>query len=175
MSVIEGSCDVEVQNQAAREVIVDLRLLREWSSDQGLAAASIEMDRVRQRLIGGGVAPRSATRIASAVARYAFLTCGGCAAPHRLLWRLSFVDGVPPEVLAPLTWQQIRLRLREIVVSGDSGTMYFPFSIETSRLLMLLRDSARHAGGPSHVFTAHCGGVWNPDNLGRALSMMSLH
>jgi hypothetical protein len=174
MSVMEAPRDADVGEQAAHEVIVDLRLLRDWSSEHGLATASRETERVRLGLVGGGVTPRSAARIASAVARYAFLTGDGCDPSHRVLWRLYAVDGVPPEILARLTWQQVRLRLREIVVAGDSGTTYVDLSAETCRLLMRLRDSARHSGGPSTVFTAYGGGAWQPESLLRALSVMSV-
>ncbi|MFM1964940.1 MAG: hypothetical protein RL134_665 [Actinomycetota bacterium] len=174
MSVMEASRDTRDGEHVVHEVIVDLRLLRDWSSPHGLSAASLETDRVRLGLVGVGVAPRSAARIVSAIARYAFLTGDACNPAHRILWRLYAVDGVPPQVLAQLTWQQVRLRLREIVVTDDSGTRYFALSAETCRLLMQLRDSTRHSCGPSSVFTAHGGEVWQPESLVSALTVMSV-
>lgn len=174
MSVIEESRDERIHTHAVREVHVHLRQLRRWDTERGSAAAMQELDAVRRDLVEHGVAARSAARIASALARYAFLTAGGCGPSRRLLWRLYAVDGVPPEILAQLTWGQVRIRLREIAVTGASQTRYFPLSDETCGLLTAVRNDSREIAGGARVFVLGGGQAWHPEYLAQLLEAISV-
>ena len=174
MSVIEASRSTWSEADAVRGVIVDLRLLRSWESPAGCAAAALELDRVRQSLAAEGLASRSAERIASALARYAFLTDGGCNPSRRALWRMHAVDGIPADVLAQLAWAQIRIRLREIAVTGASSTRYFALSDQTCRLLMAARNDRSETRGSAPVFVLEGGQAWHPESLAQVLAAISV-
>lgn len=171
MSVIDAPMHVTAQH--AHEITMDLRRLREWTSPAGCARAAAELARVRRELIARGVRERSASRIASALGRYAFLTEEGCPPSRRALWRLYAVDEVPVDVLAGLTWMHVRPRLREIVVPGKDGTRYFALSGETCRLLRLARDDDRCAADSAWVFSPQPGEGWDPDCMAEMLAMIS--
>ena len=174
MSVIEASRSMWSGADAVREVIVDVRLLRSWESPDDCAVAARELDRVRQWLAAGGLASRSAERIVSALARYAFLTDGGCDPSRRALWRMHAVDGIPADVLAQLTWQHVRPRLREIAVTGASTTRYFALSDQTCRLLMAGRNDKSETRGSAPVFVLEGGQAWQPESLARVLAAISV-
>ena len=174
MSVINASRDERIHGHTVHEVHVNLRQLRRWDTERGSEAAMHELEAVRRELVEHGVAARSAARIASALARYAFLTEGGCGPSRRLLWRLYAVDGVPPEVLAQLTWQQVRIRLREIAVPGASATRYFALSDQTCRLLMAARSDSSETSGSTPVFVLEGGQAWQPEALARVLAAISV-
>lgn len=174
MSVVEAPRQAWTPEQAIHEVVIDLSLLRDWTSPGTCAAAVGELERLRQSLLDAGIVPSSASRIAAAVARYAFLTGGSCSLSRRALWRLHAVDGVPADVLAQLGWPHVRIRLREIAVPGESGTRYFGLSGESCRLLMLLRDRTRQSERASCVFVHDDGRVWQAPCLAEALSAISM-
>ncbi len=174
MSVIEAPHDQRTHGDAVHELRVDLRRLRSWDTDQGCAAAIEALSLVRRSLAAHGLSDRSAARIASALARYAFLTERGCDPSRRVLWRLYAVDGVPPEVLAQLTWAQVRIRLREIAVPGGSGTRYFALSGETCRLLIAARNNGDETRGSALVFVLDEGRAWYPQSLAQVLSAISV-
>jgi hypothetical protein len=174
MSVVEAPRQAWTPEQAIHEVVIDLSLLRDWTSPATCASAASELERVRQSLLEEGIVPSSASRIAAAVARYAFLTGGTCSLSRRALWRLHAVDGVPADVLAQLHWPHVRIRLREIAVPGESGTRYFGLSGESCRLLMLLRDRTRQSERASCVFVHDDGRVWQAPCLAEALSAISM-
>lgn len=174
MSVIDAPIDQRTQGHAVHEIRVDLRRLRSWDTDKGCAAAIEALSLVRRSLAAHGLSDRSAARIASALARYAFLTEGGCDPSRRVLWRLYAVDGVPPEVLAQLTWAQVRIRLREIAVPGGSGTRYFALSGETCRLLMETRSDCDETRGGALVFLLDESRAWHPESLARVLAAISV-
>lgn len=135
--------------------------------------ATAEVERVRRAFEARGVASRSASRIASALACYAFLTGDLCDPSCRTLWRLYAVDGIPSDILAGLTWQQLRPRLREIAVTGVAGTRYFDLSGQSSRLVMLLLERAEKSDVSSRVFTHRDGRPWASECLAEALALMS--
>ncbi len=172
MSVMEVSAEAE--NRQACEITIDMRRLREWSTLAGLAQAAAELARAREALAIRGVRERSAARIVSAVGRYAFLTQEGCLTSRRALWRMHAVDEVPPDVLARLTWQQVRPRLREIAVPTEGSTRYFHLSGETCRLLMLIRVGRHHSTDSACAFPSESGGPWDPACLAQALAMISV-
>lgn len=174
MSVVDAPRQAWTPEQAIHEVIIDLSLLRDWTSPVACASAANELERVRQSLLDEGIVPSSASRIAAAVTRYAFLTGGSCSLSRRALWRLHAVDGVPADVLAQLLWPHVRIRLREIAVPGESGTRYFGLSGESCRLLMLLRDRRRQSDRASCVFVHDDGHVWQAPCLAEALSVMAM-
>lgn len=174
MTVVEAWCAGTSNSHAIHEVSVDVRLLGDWASPAGSATAVEEWTRVRHSLLAAGVALRSATRIASALARFAFLTAGGCDPSRRVLWRLHAVEGIPPDILSGLTWQHVRPRLREIAVPSASGTRYFALSAESCRLLLLLRARERHPASASRVFLHGDGGCWQPETLAEVLSVISV-
>lgn len=174
MSVIEAPHDQRTHGHAVYELRMDLRRLRSWDTAQGCAAAIEALSLVRRSLAAHGLSERSAARIASALARYAFLTERGCDPSRHVLWRLYAVDGVPPEVLAQLTWAQVRIRLREIAVPGGSGTRYFALSGETCRLLMAARNDSDESRGSALVFVLERGKAWIPESLAQVLSAISV-
>jgi hypothetical protein len=174
MSVVDAPRQTWTPEQAIHEVIIDLSLLRDWTSPVACASAANELERVRQSLFREGIGPTSASRIVAAVTRYAFLTGGSCSLSRRALWRLHAVDGVPADALAQLQWPHVRIRLREIAVPGESGTRYFGLSGESCRLLMLLRDRTRESDRASCVFVHDDGRVWQAPCLAEALSAMSM-
>jgi hypothetical protein len=173
MSVIDVPRRAEAGTELMREVLVDLRRLRDWGTAEGSIGAGEELDRVRGRLAAEGIPARSVDRVVAAVARYAFLVGGDCALSARVLWRLHAVDGVPARVLAGLQWRHVRLRLREIAFTDDSGIRYCSLSQENARLLAALRDRARSTADRSRVFVDGRGVPWDEACLGRALSSMS--
>jgi hypothetical protein len=77
------------------------------------------------------------------------------------------------DILAGLTWQQVRPRLREIAVPGVTGTRYFDLSGESSQLVMLLRERAEKSGISSRVFTHRDGQPWASECLVEALALIS--
>lgn len=174
MTVVEALSAEASSPYAIHEVSVDLRLLGDWTSPIACSGALGEWERVRHSLGAAGVALRSATRIASALARFAFLTEAGCDPSRRALWRLHAVDGIPPDVLAGLTWQQFRPRLREIAVPGEAGTHYFALSAESCRLLTVLRELEPRSDSASRVFLHRDGRWWQPEILAEALSLISV-
>lgn len=160
MSVASAPLRARAPRHWAQEIVADLPLLRDWSTPEACRTASAEVERVRRAVEEQGVASRSASRIASALARYAFLTGDSCDPSRRTLWRLYAVDGVPADILSGLTWQQVRPRLREIAVPCVKGTRYFDSSGESSRLVMLLRERAEKSAshhGSSPTATASPG------------------
>lgn len=173
MSVIEAPRRAEATTELMREVLVDLRRLRDWGTAEGSIGACEELDRVRGSLAAEGVPARSVDRVVAAVARYAFLVGGDCSLSSRVLWRLHAIDGVPAIVLAGLQWRHVRLRLREIAFTDDSGIRYCSLSQENARLLATLRDHARSAADRSRVFLDGSGRPWDEASLARALSSMS--
>ena len=173
MSVVSAPPRARAPRHSAHEIVADLQLLRDWSTPEACMTASAEVVRVRRAVEDQGVASRSASRIASALARYAFLTEDSCGLSRRTLWRLYAVDGIPSDILAGLTWQQLRPRLREIAVPGVAGTRYFDLSGESSRLVMLLRERAEKSGMSSRVFTHRDGQPWASECLAEALALIS--
>lgn len=174
MTVVEALSAEASSSHSIHEVSVDVTLLGDWASPMGNATAVDEWERVRHSLIAAGVAVRSATRIASAMARFAFLTGEGCDPSRRVLWRLHVVDGIPPDILAGLTWQHVRPRLREIAVPGAPGTRYFALSAESCRLLMILREREHPRESASPVFVHGDGRCWQPETLTEALALISV-
>ena len=174
MSVVEAPRQAWTPEQAIHEVVIDLSLLRDWTSPATCASAASELEKVRQSLLDEGIVPSSASRVAAAVARYAFLTGGTGSLSRRALWRLHAVDGVPADVLAQLHWPHVRIRLREIAVPGESGTRYFGLSSESCRFLMLLRDRTRQSERAAYVFVHDDGRVWEAPCLAEALSAISM-
>ena len=173
MSVVSAPPRAWASRHSAHEIVADLQSLRDWSTPEACMSASAEVERVRRAIEAQGVASRSASRIASALARYAFLTGDSCDPSRRPLWRLYAVDGVPSDILAGLTWQQLRPRLREIAVPGMAGTRYFDVSAESSRLVMLLRERAEKSGMSSQVFTHRDRRPWVSECLAEALALIS--
>lgn len=174
MSVIALPRDPRVHRCVVNEVHVDLRQLRNWDTTQGSAAAMGALAKLQSGLEAHGLSERSSARIASALARYAFLTEGGCDLSRRLMWRMNAVDGVPADVLAPLTWDQVRLRLREIAVPAGSTTRYFSLSDQTCRLLMAARNDRLGSTETAHVFVTDRGQPWRPDSLAQVLAAISV-
>lgn len=174
MSVIAVARDQIAHEHPVHEIHVDLRELRSWGTGHHVAAALEALTAVRMSLVSFGISDRSAARIASALARYAFLTEGGCNPSRHLLWRLYSVDGVPPDVLAQLTWDQVRVRLREIAVPTGSATRYFPLSDQTCRLLRAARIEGREARGSAHVCVTQEGQAWHPELLSHVLAAISV-
>lgn len=174
MSVIAQPRDQRVHRDVVHEVHVDLRQLRSWDTAQGSAAAMEALTTLERGLAAHGLSERSSARIASALARYAFLTEGGCDPSRRLLWRMKAVDGVPADVLAPLTWDQVRVRLREIAVTAGSTTRYFSLSDQTCRLLMAARSDRRESTETAHVFVTDRGQPWHPESLAQILAAISV-
>lgn len=172
MSVIESPLDASAQR--AYEITIDLRRLQEWSAPDVCAQVAGELDRIRRELMAEGVRERSASRIASALGRYAFLTQEGCSPLPWALWRMYTVDGIPADVLADLTWQHVRPRLRELAVPGGDGMRYFQLGSETCRLLALLRDRRSSAQDASHVFSPQPGRTWDSRCLAEVLEMISV-
>ena len=84
------------------------------------------------------------------------------------------LDGVPPEILAQLTWQQVRIRLREIAVPGASATRYFALSDQTCRLLMAARSDSSERSRSTSVFVLEGGQAWQPEALARMLAAISV-
>ena len=107
MSVIESPLDASAQR--AYEITSDLRRLQEWSAPDACAQVAGELDRIRRELMAEGVRERSASRIASALGRYAFLTQEGCSPLPWALWRMYTVDGIPADVLAGRPFQKKKL------------------------------------------------------------------
>ena len=174
MNVVEAPRQAWTPEQAIQEVVINLSLLRDWTSPATCVSAGSELERVRQALLDEGIVPSSASRIAAAVARYAFLTGGTCSLSRWALWRLHAVDGVPAGVLAQLHWPHVRIRLREIAVPGELGTRYFGLSGESCRLLVLLRDQTRQSERASCVFVDDEGCAWQSLCLAEALSVISM-
>ena len=174
MSVIAEPRDQRIQGLAVHEVHVDLGRLRSWDKADGGEVALESLALVRANLASHGLSDRSAARIASALARYAFLTEGGCDPSRRLLWRLYAVDGVTPDVLAQLTWDQVRIRLREVVAPAGSMTRYFALSDQTCRLLVAVRNDSRETRGSAHVFVTEERRPWDPESLTQVLAAISV-
>lgn len=174
MTVIDVRQLEQPENREAFEVLINLDLLRQCGTPDGDLLAHAEMERVREVLLRRGATERTTARIVAALARYAFLIQNGCQPAHRALWRMYAVDEVPAEVLAQLTWDQVRPYQREISVAEATGARYFDLSLQTSRLLRLLRGSpgSRVAGdGPRGlVFHHRDGAPWDPDELRRLLA-----
>ena len=84
------------------------------------------------------------------------------------------VDGIPADVLAQLTWQHVRPRLREIAVTGASTTRYFALSDQTCRLLMADRNDRSETSGSAPVFVLEGGQAWQPESLARGLAAISV-
>ena len=68
MSVVDAPRQAWTPEQAIHDVVIDLRLLRDWTSPVACASATSELERVRQSLLDEGIVPSSASRIAAAVA-----------------------------------------------------------------------------------------------------------
>lgn len=174
MTVIDTRLPRRPETREGFEVHINLDLLRGCGSPEGDALARTEMERVRGALLSRGASERTTGRILAALARYAFLIEDGCHPSRHALWRMHAVDDVPAEVLAQLTWHQIRPHLREISIAGSTGTRYYDLSLQTSRLLRLLRGSpgsdAVEAGAHGLVFRRRDCVPWEAEELRQLLA-----
>lgn len=159
----------------ASDVTVDLTVLRHWSHPDGYAQAALELDRVFAELRDRGVEVRSARRLVAALARYAFLVSGKCPAAWHTLWRMHAVDAVPAEILAALTWEQVRPRLRELVVPAAEGTHYVDLTHATCELLLAMRAERIPVQGPAWVFRREDGNPWDAALLRDVLARMAVN
>jgi hypothetical protein len=173
MVALDVPTHVRATAPGSHDIAVDLGLLRNWGDPEGYPLALAELMRVEVALQERGVRGRSVDRIVSALARYAFLVAGDCDPAHVVLWRMYAIDAVPPDVLASLTWHQVRPHLREVVVGGPGARRYFELSRDTGRLLKELRIDRGCPSGSDRVFRRTDGAGWDSDDLCAVLARLT--
>lgn len=172
MSVIDAPIEQATGGSGFFEVTVEASALRTLGCSSGHIDAAAELDRVQRALVARGLGQRSAERVVTVFARYAFLVEGGCDPAAMALWRLFSVDVVPTPVIAKLNWQQVRLHLREIAAPHDDALRYFDLSQGTCRVLRQMREQRGDPGSDPLLFRQSCGVAWDAESLEQLMSLI---